>query len=134
MRVAAAFLARARPQGHAGKFGTHEAFDWGETMNRIHCVLVGSLALSLAALGCSKEHEGAPAQGAQGVVGAEQGVGSTFRFVPQSRSFTQTTVDTKTLSQPGSSFSSEIMGEYTWAITGKPEGTAATYSAELQRV
>ncbi len=100
-------------------------------MSRIHWVLVGSLALSGAALGCSKDKE--PATPAQGAVGAEQGSG-TFRFAPKDQQFTQTTVETKTVSSPGSTFTSEVKGEYTWDIVAKREGDAANYSAELRRV
>ena len=103
-------------------------------MNRIHCALVGSLALLVAATGCSKKEAESPAQGAQGVVGAEQGAGSTFRFMPQSRSFTQRTVDTKTLSSPGTSFTSEVKGQYLWDVSAVPEGANVTYNAQLRQV
>jgi hypothetical protein len=66
-------------------------------------------------------------------VGAEQS--GTFRFVPQDRSFTQRTIDSKTLSSPGTSFRSEMRGEYTWDITAKREGNnSAVYTAQLRNV
>ncbi len=46
----------------------------------------------------------------------------------------QKTVDTKTISAPGTSFSSEVKGEYTWDVSGKQKGANAQYSAELRRV
>jgi hypothetical protein len=100
-------------------------------MIRTQFVLAGSLAIASVLIGCSKEKEAAtPAQGA---VGAEQS--STFRFVPQARSFTQKTTDSKTVSSPGTSFSSEMQGQYTWDITAKPSSNnAATYSAQLRNV
>jgi hypothetical protein len=100
-------------------------------MIRTQFVLAGSLAIASVLIGCSKEKEAAtPAQGA---VGAEQS--STFRFVPQDRSFTQKTTDSKTVSSPGTSFSSEMQGQYTWDITAKrASNNAATYSAQLRNV
>ncbi len=100
-------------------------------MNRTQFVLASSLALSFAILGCSKEKE--PTTPAQGEVGAEQS--STFRFVPQDRSFTQKTIDSKTVSSPGTSFRSEMKGEYTWDITAKRQSdNTAMYSAQLRNV
>lgn len=98
-------------------------------MNKFGCVLVSALAISAAGLGCSKQSESTtPAQGA---VGAE---GSRFRFVPTDRDFTQTTVDSRTISSPGSSLSSTMKGEYTWDVSTEPEESFATYSAQLRRV
>src|SRR5690606_26527327 len=59
----------------------------------------------------------------------------TFQFVPVNRSFTQTTVETKTISSPGSSLRTEVTGEYLWNVSAMAEeGANANYSAQLRRV
>lgn len=98
-------------------------------MKRMHCVLVGSLALTVAATACSKQKG---AEGTQGAVGAE--AARTFRFAPLNRSFTQTTVETKTISSPGSSLRTEVTGEYLWNVSTMQDGPNASYLAQLRRV
>lgn len=102
-------------------------------MKRMDCLLVGSLALSVAATACSKQSSSEAPEATQGAVGAE--ARQTFQFVPVNRSFTQTTVQTKTISSPGSSLRTEVTGEYLWNVSAMPDaGSNANYLAQLRRV